>query len=133
VAPNKGVELTAYSVRSSLAPASSRSSRLALGVRTVPRESRVVSRAAVCRVPLPHGAASGRCALQSCQGVGARGIRGSALHTAGAASAGGVVGGSGARPSAVRFPDRLQSGCGACSQRSSRPTKHSSGRADARR
>jgi hypothetical protein len=31
-APNKGVELTAYSVRSCLAPASSRSSRLALGV-----------------------------------------------------------------------------------------------------
>jgi hypothetical protein len=32
--PNKGVELTAYSVRSCLAPASSRSSRLALGFGT---------------------------------------------------------------------------------------------------
>ena len=31
-APNKGVELTAYRVRSCLAPASSRSSRLAFGV-----------------------------------------------------------------------------------------------------
>jgi hypothetical protein len=30
IGPNKGVELTAYSVRSCLAPASSRSSRLAL-------------------------------------------------------------------------------------------------------
>jgi hypothetical protein len=29
--PNKGVELTAYSVRSYVAPASSRSSRLAFG------------------------------------------------------------------------------------------------------
>jgi hypothetical protein len=32
--PNKGLELTAYSVRSSLAPASSRSSGLALGTHT---------------------------------------------------------------------------------------------------
>jgi len=38
--PNKGVELTAYSVRSYVAPASSRSSRLALGTRNKVKEEK---------------------------------------------------------------------------------------------